>query len=122
MRWMSRLTLLACVSLTSLVLVLSAYAQAPATQPAAPAGQATASAAALDRAVLIITIDGLRPDAALRANMPNLRKLMAEGSFTFWARTTNQAITLPSHTSMVTGVTVEKHGITWNSEKDAKPI
>lgn len=67
--------------------------------------------------VLIISIDGLRPDVALRADMPHLRSLIARGSFTFWANTTDVAITLPSHTSMLTGVTPEKHGIHYNDDK-----
>jgi predicted AlkP superfamily pyrophosphatase or phosphodiesterase len=67
--------------------------------------------------VAIISIDGLRPDVALRADMPHLRSLMARGSFTFWANTTDVAITLPSHTSMLTGVTPEKHGIHYNDDK-----
>lgn len=66
--------------------------------------------------VLIISIDGCRPDVALRADMPNLRALMREGSFTFWATTIPAAITLPSHTSMLTGVTIERHGVTENDD------
>ncbi len=58
---------------------------------------------------------------ALRAEMPNLRGLMKRGAFTFWAETTDVAVTLPSHTSMLTGVTPEKHGIHWNSEDPGKP-
>jgi len=65
---------------------------------------------------MIVSFDGLRPDVALRADMPHVRSLMARGSFTFWAQTTDVAITLPSHTSMLTGVTPEKHGIHWNSD------
>ena len=77
---------------------------------------------AIQRAV-VISIDGLRPDVALRAKMPNLRHLYETGSFTFWARTTALSITLPSHTSMLTGVTPERHGITWNSDlKFAEPV
>jgi len=66
--------------------------------------------------VLIISIDGGRPDVLLRANTPNLRELLAAGSFTFWARTTEMANTLPSHTSMITGVTPQKHGINFNKD------
>ena len=73
--------------------------------------------------VLIVSIDGLRPDAALRADMPNLRSLMRRGAFTFWAYTTPAAVTLPSHTSMLTGVTIERHKIDWNDERAVgKPI
>jgi predicted AlkP superfamily pyrophosphatase or phosphodiesterase len=68
---------------------------------------------------LIVSVDGLRPDVALRADMPVLRGLMARGSFTMWANTTDLAVTLPSHASMLTGVTPAKHRITYNS--DPKP-
>ena len=66
--------------------------------------------------VVVISIDGLRPDLALRADMPNLRSLMAAGAFTFWAKTTALSVTLPSHTSMITGFVPEKHGVNWNSD------
>lgn len=66
--------------------------------------------------VLIISIDGLRPDRALLADMPNLRSLLKQGAYTFWAKTTAVSITLPSHTSMLTGVTPGKHGIEWNRD------
>lgn len=66
--------------------------------------------------VLIISIDGLRPDRALYASMPNLRELLRAGSYTFWAKTTPNSITLPSHISMLTGVSPRKHGIEWNAD------
>lgn len=66
--------------------------------------------------VLIVSIDGLRPDMALRARTPNLHRLMETGSFSFWARTTAVAITLPSHVSMLTGVNPRKHDIEWNKD------
>jgi len=52
----------------------------------------------------MISIDGGRPDLLLRAGMPNLRRLMREGSYSMWAKTTAQAVTLPLHMSMLTGV------------------
>jgi predicted AlkP superfamily pyrophosphatase or phosphodiesterase len=66
--------------------------------------------------VLIISIDGLRPDMALRAKTPNLHQMLEVGCFSFWARTTPLAITLPSHTSMLTGVIPRKHEIEWNKD------
>jgi predicted AlkP superfamily pyrophosphatase or phosphodiesterase len=66
--------------------------------------------------VVLISIDGLRPDLALRANMPTLRSMLRDGAYTFWAQTTAVAVTLPSHTSMVTGVSPDKHGVSWNSD------
>jgi predicted AlkP superfamily pyrophosphatase or phosphodiesterase len=72
--------------------------------------------------VVIFSIDGCRPDCLLRANAPTVRDLMKRGSFTFWARTTDIAITLPSHTSMMTGVPPEVHGILVNEEKPGQSI
>jgi len=78
----------------------------------------------IDR-VLIISIDGARPDLLLRAKMPTIRRLMDGGSYSFWAQTVPAGITLPSHTSMLTGVTPERHGVSWNSDaeetKDLNP-
>lgn len=66
--------------------------------------------------VLVVSVDGLRPDVLLRADAPVLRALMDRGSFTMWAATTDVAVTLPSHVSMLTGVTPARHGITWNGD------
>ena len=64
--------------------------------------------------VLIISIDGLRPDRLLLADSPVLHKMVHEGSYTFWAQTTALSTTLPSHTSMLTGVVPRKHKVEWN--------
>lgn len=69
--------------------------------------------------VLLISVDGLRPDLLLRATAPALQGMLARGAFSLWARTTDLAVTLPSHTSMLTGVPPSKHGITWNSAQPA---
>jgi arylsulfatase A-like enzyme len=66
--------------------------------------------------VLVISVDGLRPDLLLRSDTPNMHRLFEGGCYTFWARTVPQGITLPSHTSMLTGVTPRRHGIEWNRD------
>lgn len=66
--------------------------------------------------VVIISIDGLRPDRLLLADTPVLHAMVKEGAYTFWAKTTAVSITLPSHVSMLTGVTPGKHGIEWNDD------
>ena len=101
------------------LLAMSSCMQAQTANPALP-GTATTSnerGAPLARHVLIVSIDGCRPDVLLRSNAPHLRALMARGSFSFYAETTDIAITLPSHTSMLTGVTPYVHGIFWNSDE-----
>src|SRR5262249_1988393 len=64
---------------------------------------------------MIISVDGLRADLLLRAAAPNMRRLMKEGSYTFWARTVPEALTLPAHLSMLTGVSPQRHEVTWNA-------
>ena len=66
--------------------------------------------------VVIISVDGLRPDCLLLADAPVLHGLIKGGAYTMWARTESEAITLPAHTSMLTGVTSRKHGIEWNRD------
>ena len=68
------------------------------------------------RHALIISIDGLRPDLLLRSKTPNVHALFESGSFSFWAKTTEMSITLPSHTSMLTGVVPDKHEIKFNDD------
>lgn len=68
------------------------------------------------RGALLISVDGLRPDLALKGATPAIHGLMARGSYSFSALTTDMAVTLPSHTSMVTGVPPDSHQVTWNGD------
>ena len=67
--------------------------------------------------VVVISIDGLRPDAIEKYRASNLQRLMREGSYSLDAKTIMPSRTLPSHTSMLTGAEPEEHGITWNSNE-----
>jgi predicted AlkP superfamily pyrophosphatase or phosphodiesterase len=58
---------------------------------------------------VVITIDGLRPDAISQTNAPNLTGLIKEGAYTPIANTVDPPKTLPSHTSLVTGLVPKKH-------------
>ncbi|MBN1221289.1 MAG: alkaline phosphatase family protein [Anaerolineae bacterium] len=64
--------------------------------------------------VVIISIDGLRPDAWEQADTPILDALRLKGAFTDVAQTVVPATTLIAHASMLGGMTPEKHGIYWN--------
>lgn len=64
--------------------------------------------------VVLVSIDGLRPDAIAAAPMPNLLDLRSMARYTLGARTVMPSVTLPCHTSMVRGVDVPRHGITSN--------
>jgi len=64
--------------------------------------------------VLIISIDGLRPDAIALAPMPNLTALMDSGAYTLVAQTIFPSVTLPAHASMLTSLCPAQHGVNWN--------
>jgi predicted AlkP superfamily pyrophosphatase or phosphodiesterase len=61
--------------------------------------------------VVIISMDGVRPDAIDEADTPNLDRLIAQGAYSRHAQTIDPSFTLPSHTSMLSGVAPKKHGI-----------
>ena len=69
----------------------------------------------LTKHVLLVSIDGLRPDAINTFRAPTLQRLAREGSYTFGASTITPSKTLPSHTSMLTGEPPERHGVLWNN-------
>ncbi len=64
--------------------------------------------------VFIISIDGGKPEVIAQSPMPVLKQLAAEGAHTWVAHTIYPSITLPSHTSMLTGVLPGKHQVLWN--------
>jgi predicted AlkP superfamily pyrophosphatase or phosphodiesterase len=65
--------------------------------------------------VFIVSIDGGNPAVMQRSAMPTLQRLAREGAHSWTAQTIAPSITLPSHTSMLTGVLPGQHGVTWNS-------
>lgn len=91
------------VTLLSL-LVLPAVGQTPAVAP---------------RAVLLISIDGLRPDYVSAADqhglkLPHLTALAREGAAATGVRGVLPSATYPSHATLVTGVAPARHGIVAN--------
>lgn len=62
--------------------------------------------------VALLSVDGLRADAAAQADLPNLRALAARGAYTWSARSVMPSETLPGHASMVSGEEPKVHKIT----------
>jgi predicted AlkP superfamily pyrophosphatase or phosphodiesterase len=67
-------------------------------------------------ALLLISIDGMRPDYVLKADqcrlkIPHLRRLLSEGAHASGVRGVVPTVTYPSHTTILTGVWPAKHGI-----------
>jgi len=65
--------------------------------------------------VLILSLDGLRPDAITSDSAPSISALAARGAASWSAQTVLPSVTLPTHASMLTGYGVESHGLSWNS-------
>jgi predicted AlkP superfamily pyrophosphatase or phosphodiesterase len=96
--------IIGCLGLLLLALALGCD-EAPPTAPAKKVQR-----------IMIISLDGARPDVLLRGDAPNVRELCRRGCFTFWAQTIDFTVTLPAHTSMLTGVTPERHGVWTDSD------
>lgn len=73
-------------------------------------------AANSDRHVVLLTIDGFPADLWRDPTLPlpTLRQLAAEGASADAMTVSNPSITWPCHTTLVTGVTPQKHGVLFN--------
>src|SRR5690242_7478270 len=74
-------------------------------------------------ALLVISLDGMRPDYVTGADrhnlkIPHLRRLLAEGAHATGVRGVLPTVTYPSHTTILTGVWPMKHGIYSNVVTD----
>ena len=65
--------------------------------------------------VILISIDGMRPDGLIKCNNPYVDELKKMASYTFDARTVFPSVTLPCHMSMFHSVPPERHGTTTNT-------
>ena len=73
--------------------------------------------------VLLISIDGLKPEAVLQADahrlkVPNLRRMVADGVYADGVIGVLPTLTYPSHTTLLTGVSPAVHGIYSNTTFD----
>ena len=64
--------------------------------------------------VLLILVDGMRPDAVAKCSHPFIKELQTRGSYTAQARTVMPSVTLPCHMSLFHSVTPDRHGVTTN--------
>ena len=73
--------------------------------------------------VLMISVDGLKPEYVLDADarglrLPYLRSLISQGAYAEGVVGVWPTVTYPSHTTLVTGVSPAEHGILANLEFD----
>lgn len=77
---------------------------------------AAAGATAPVRHVVVIVVDGLRPDALSEA--PTITRMARDGAASFVAQTVDPAETLPAFVSMATGLPPARHGVTYNNDRN----
>jgi len=111
MNYPSRRLLLILVGLLSVLLETGMHTPVDA---APPHGRGTAPSTPLTEHVVLFVLEGLSQESLQGGTMPILSKLIKEGSVTWSARGVKPALRLPMMASLVTGMPVEKHGITWN--------
>ena len=64
--------------------------------------------------VILISIDGMRPDGLLTCGNEFVEEMMKKASYSLDARTVSPSVTLPCHMSLFHSVTPQRHGITTN--------
>jgi predicted AlkP superfamily pyrophosphatase or phosphodiesterase len=85
---------------------------------------ATAAASASEKPLLmLISVDGLKPEAILDAQrhglkVPNLRAFITDGVYAKGVNGVLPTLTYPSHTTLMTGASPAKHGIYDNTTFD----
>ena len=65
--------------------------------------------------VILISIDGMRPDGLMNCGNSYINELMKESSYTLKGTTVHPSVTLPCHMSMFHSVTPQRHGILTNT-------
>lgn len=73
--------------------------------------------------VILLSIDGLKPDYVTEADklglkVPHLRRFVKEGAYATGVKGIAPTVTYPSHTTLITGVAPRTHGILNNSPFD----
>ena len=106
-RFMSRLTLRHAFRSILAALVLVVGRDVP--------GEGQTPGPARAPKVLVIGIDGIRPDILAEVETPNLDRLAAEGLFSATAQTGRPTVSGPGWSSLLTGVWPDKHGVTDNT-------
>lgn len=69
----------------------------------------------MDKKVILISIDGMRPDGLKACKNTYLWELEASCSYTYDGRSVNPSVTFPCHFSMAHSVTPQRHGILTNT-------
>lgn len=69
----------------------------------------------MENKVVLVLVDGMRPDGALKCGHPFVQELMSRSSYSLNARTVMPSVTLPCHMSLFHSVNPDRHGVTTNT-------
>ena len=69
----------------------------------------------MSKKVILISVDGMRPDGFLGCNNEYVKDLMEMSSYTMEGSSCDPAVTLPCHMSVFLSVAPERHGILTNT-------
>ena len=69
----------------------------------------------MKKKVILMSIDGMRPDGLIKCGSDAVEYLMSRATYTFDARTVFPSVTLPCHMSLFYGVEPMRHGIMSNT-------
>jgi len=100
-----------------LLWVLAACSAVPPRAQSIPA-DAAASVADARPTLLLVSLDGLRPDHLGRGETPQLDALARSG-VQAWMRPAYPSLTFPNHYTLVTGLRPDRHGLIHNSMVDS---
>ena len=98
-----------------IALLLTGLSVSPAIAHAVPATRSTSSEQTVPEHVILFVLEGIDQPALKAGPMPVLGRLVNEGSATWSAQTVTPPLRLPAMASLLTGLPVEKHGVTWNT-------
>jgi predicted AlkP superfamily pyrophosphatase or phosphodiesterase len=100
-------------NITALLLATALISPAATAADAVPSGPMA----------MLISVDGLKPEAILDAQshglkVPNLRAFMKDGAYSSGVHGVLPTVTYPSHTTLLTGASPAKHGVYDNTTFD----
>ena len=97
------------------VFALCLFSQSGAMVAAASAPAEVPASIAQTEHVILFVLEGFGQNSLKGGVMPTLSRLIKEGAVTWSATAVKPALRLPTMASLITGMPVEKHGITWNT-------
>lgn len=98
------------------LLMILAWLMIGAAAQAAPVRSAEAGDPPLvAERVILFVLEGVNQSSLQAGPMPQLRQLVKEGAVTWSAQSPTPDLRLPSMASLFTGLSVEKHGVDWDT-------